>query len=402
MYEIPVKLSGYEHTYTLQFDFYVDSFVSVLDGLIPDTILLSFPFLKTIEQCPPLGLTPLYAALIDQKRNPIGFYYFQIKFFKAKESFKKDEEDDFFCKLHLRLKSLVATLVEFNTLVCGNLLLSGPYGFYLTQTHQLHSGLIYQHVIEEIQGWLKSKGKDTNVILVKDCFETGRIFDGSTYHSFEIQPNMILNVLPHWNSFDDYLEDLLSKYRVRAKRALKAAKEIVCHEVQEEELKSIQGQLYDLYRQTATHAEFNLIDLHPQYFYQLKKNLGEKFHVITYTLHGRLVAFYTIIEDHDIDEAHFLGIDEKLNKPHQIYLNILFDIVKNSIHRRQKQTRFSRTALEIKSSIGAKPHPLTCYIKHRNVMNNTFVPYVLEFLNNKQEWLPRHPFKSPEVSRASE
>ena len=398
MNDIPIKFSGYHHTYTLRVDFKVKVFSDLLKELAPSTALLNEPFLQSVEDCPPVGLTPVYAALLDHHRRPIGFYCFQIKFFKAQESIKLGQDEDFFCRLHLRLKTLVATLVEFNTLVCGNLLLSGPYGFYISSDYFDQRGLIYQHVIEEMQGWLKSNSRDTNVILVKDCFEDGRILSGSTYHSFEIQPNMILDIANHWKCFDDYMEDLLSKYRVRAKRARKAASGIVVKEITESEVQSCQDAMYRLYKQTATHAEFNLIDLHPNYFYTLKKNLKDTFHVYTYSLNGELIAFYTVIEDGDVDEAHFLGINESLNKPHQVYLNILFDILNYAILRQQKQIRFSRTALEIKSSVGAKPHTLTCYIKHRNVMNNTFVPYLLEFLNEKKEWLPRHPFKTLELS----
>ena len=39
---------------------------------------------------------------------------------------------------------------------------------------------------------------------------------------------------------------------------------------------------------------------------------------------------------------------------------------------------------------------MTCYIKHRRVINNTFVPYVLDFLNQKTNYVIRHPFKESE------
>jgi hypothetical protein len=39
------------------------------------------------------------------------------------------------------------------------------------------------------------------------------------------------------------------------------------------------------------HAEFNLIDLHEDYFYQLKKNLGDQCHFYTYSVDGEIIAF---------------------------------------------------------------------------------------------------------------
>ena len=397
MNEFPIKIAGFDDTFLLRICFEIDAFEEILNQLPNKGTLLSYPFLKAIESSAPDGLKPIYAILSDQKNNPIGFYYFQVKYFKANQSVRFDDDEDFFCRLHVKLKSLVANLVEFNTLVCGNLLLSGPYGMVTSPTFEKQKGLIYQYVIEEVQDWLRSKNIDTNVILVKDFFSDQTILDESTFHRFEIQPNMILDHHKEWNTFDDYLNSLHSKYRIRARRAMKAAIHVVRKELGIEETLKLNDQLYQLYKFTATHAEFNLIDLHADYFYQLKKNLGDRCHIYTYTIDEKIVAFYTILEDGDESEAHFLGINEEENKKYQIYLNILFDIIRASILLGKKQTRFSRTALEIKSSVGATPHALVCYIKHRKVINNTFVPYLLDFLTQNQDWVQRHPFKDHEV-----
>lgn len=396
MNRIPIKIAGHDSTYSLMISFQVDSIKGMMAQLPHSGTLISYPFLKAIETSAPDGLKPVYAILNDPSDQPIGFYYFQIKYFKANQSVRFGQDEDFFCRLHVRLKSMVANLVEFNTLVCGNLLLSGPYGIILTPEFKNDQGLIYQHIIEEMQGWLRSENIDTNVILVKDFFQDQTILDESTFHRFEIQPNMILEHHPSWRSFDDYMHSLHSKYRVRARRALKAASHVTRKELTTEETLSLNGTLYQLYKCTATHAEFNLIDLHEDYFYQLKKNLGDQCHIYTYCIDSTVVAFYTILEDGDEAEAHFLGIDEDENKKYQLYLNILFDIIKSNIEMHKSQTRFSRTALEIKSSVGARPYPLVCYIKHRKVINNTFVPYLLDFLNQNPTWVQRHPFKESE------
>ncbi|MEP7324134.1 MAG: GNAT family N-acetyltransferase [Saprospiraceae bacterium] len=396
MNEIPIKIAGYSHTFSLAISFKLDQVYDKVLKLPDCGIFLGYSFLKTIEDCPPDGLRPVYAVLSDQHQHVIGFYYFQIKYFRASQSVRFGEDDDIFCKLHARLKSLVVNLVEFNTLVCGNLLLSGPYGVINCFEYEKHKGLIYQHVIEEMQGWLRAKDIDTNVILVKDFFRQEHILDESTFHKFEIQPNMMVKHHDSWTCFDDYMNELHSKYRVRARRAIKAATPIVRKELTTAETYQLNDTIFELYKCTSTHADFNLIDLHKDYFYQLKKNLGDQCHFYTYSVDGRIIAFYTIIEDGMEAEAHFLGINEDENKKYQIYLNILFDILRVSITLGKSATRFSRTALEIKSSVGAVPHSLTCYIKHRKVINNTFVPYLLDFLNQKKDWVQRHPFKESE------
>ncbi len=392
--EIPIRLSGFNTLFALKLSFHIQDFKSELNEFDHTSTLLSYDYLRTIECCPPDGLTSAYAILFDDRHKVIGFYYFQVKYFKGQQSMRFVANPDLFCRLHLSLKSMVASLVEFNTLIGGNLLLSGPYGYCLDQDYQEKSGLIYQHIIEEMQGWLKSQGIDTSIVLIKDFFEQDMPLQDSIYYPFQLEPTMILDLKPEWKTFESYLNDLHSKYRIRARRAIKMGAGIERRELNLEEITFNQHILFGLYKQTATNAEFNLVDLHPNYFIQLKNNLKDKFHLYTYCKDGRILAFYTIIEDGDSDEAHFLGIDEDLNKQYQVYLNILFDLIRHAIGRGQRQIRFSRTALEIKSSVGAIPHALTCFIKHRKVINNTFVPYLLDFLNPSHDWVPRHPFKT--------
>lgn len=389
---IQVGIAGHSGLFEVKLSFKIKDCREYLDRLPAGSTLVSHDFLASIEHCPPFGLKPAYAVLLDGTGKVIGFYYFQVIYFKASQSIRLNQDQDFFCRLHKSLKGMVTNLVEFNTLVGGNLLLSGPYGSILDPEFLSKEGLIYQHILEEMQGWLRSQGIDTSVTLVKDFPSQDKFFEESTYHSFEVEPNMILNLGP-WNEFEDYLDSLLSKYRVRAKRALKAASALQKKELSEDEIAGCNGHLFGLYKCTATGADFNLLDLDPEYFLELKKNLGNRFHLYTYTLDDKPVAFYTVIEDGENQEAHYLGIDEALNKKYQLYLNVLFDLIRCAIQRKKKAIRFSRTALEIKSSVGALAHPLTCYIKHRKVINNTFVPYLVDFLNQKQEWVPRHPFK---------
>ncbi len=394
MTQVPIKIPGYANPFYITVGFQVDEIKSEIRDLSIPTTLLDYPFLKAIEVCPPQGLTPIYLILFNEDYQPIGFYYFQVKYFKASESVRRGEtENDFFCRLHKKLTGLVKNLVEFNTLVCGNLLISGPVGYFLKNEYRTSESLIYQYLIEEVQGWLRSNNTDTNVTLVKDFYDTNKPLENSTYHSFTIQPSMMMDIQNHWDSFDAYLEDLLSKYRVRAKRAIKAASRLKRTEINLEEIIECNHELYELYKQTSTNAEFNLFDLHPEYFIELKKQLGDQFHLYTYRLNGQLIAFFTTIEDDSECEAHFLGIDESKNKEYQIYLNILFEIIRQSIKLKKCRVRFSRTALEIKSSVGAIPITLTCYIKHRKVINNTFVPFIIDFLGQNLPWIPRHPFK---------
>ena len=136
-----------------------------------------------------------------------------------------------------------------------------------------------------------------------------------------------------------------------------------------------------------------MVVLNETYLLGLKQQLGEQFRVFAYFHEGRLVAFYSTIHNHEELDAHFLGYEKALNHDFQLYLNILYDIVKIGIAGGCDRIVFARTALEIKSSIGATARELWCYLRHQNAIANKFAGTLLDYLKPVEEWLPRHPFK---------
>jgi hypothetical protein len=53
----------------------------------------------------------------------------------------------------------------------------------------------------------------------------------------------------------------------------------------------------------------------------------------------------------------------------------------------------SRTALEIKSSVGAEAHSMVLYLKANNSILNLGVSKALSYLKPDEKWVPRSPFK---------
>jgi hypothetical protein len=100
-------------------------------------------------------------------------------------------------------------------------------------------------------------------------------------------------------------------------------------------------------------------------------------------------------------DAHFLGVDASYNREHQVYLNILYDLVNLGIESQSERIDFARTALEIKSSVGAVSQDLLCFFKHRNTISSKFIQVVFDNLNPKEEWQPRQPFKVDKASVSS-
>jgi predicted N-acyltransferase len=290
-------------------------------------------------------------------------------------------------------------------LICGNLLLTGKHGYYFVPgTDENIAAEIVRQTFDLTQNLLeREQGKHFHIHMHKDypCKEKDNaiapVLKNASYHSFTIQPAMYMRLPESWKNFDDYLEEMQSKYRVRARRAAKKGEELQKKSLSLSEIEALNDEIYALYKGIANNVGFNAFTLHPNYFLGLKKSLGEKFQLIGLFLEGKLVAFFTCIFNGIELEAHFLGLDHDINREYQVYLNILYSIIDMAIYHRMKSINFARTALEIKSSVGAVPCELNIYLRHRNRLSGSVLKFVYEKLTPSEEWQPRSPFKDMDI-----
>ena len=91
--------------------------------------------------------------------------------------------------------------------------------------------------------------------------------------------------------------------------------------------------------------------------------------------------------------TYFLGYDASIQREKMLYLNMLYDIIAYSINKGFKEIIFARTALEIKSAVGAKPQEMFGFIKHSNPILNYTLEKLLYCLEPEVVWQERNPFK---------
>lgn len=358
-------------------------------------LFLQKKYLKAIENCPPEGMQ--FAYLTFYKENQAcGIAYAQIFKFSTYESLKhhrsfNNEKDRF-----LSIKKWFARQIEFHSIVCGNVLMTGEYGFHFDnqsfskaeQFEIVNQGLV------QLKAALTQKGIHTKVTLFKDFSTDNRQeVENDTFGEFKIQPNMIIDIDANWEKFEDYLAAMSSKYRTRAKRAFKKGKAITKRELELVDIQANEAKIFELYESIVESAGFNGIRLPQNYFTNLKQELGDIFKVIGYYKEEKLIGFYTVFLEDQFIESHYLGIDQNENQECQVYLNMLYDMIRMGIYHQVKRIFLARTALEIKSSVGAKPYDLYFYMKHDNTVLNPFVKRAFDIFNPQEEWTQRSPFK---------
>ena len=376
-------------------------------------IFLSPDFQRVLKQTPPFGFQFCYLTF-HKKEQFVGFVACQIKNFDASESLNFDGQQNY---ILLAVRKWLARRVHFQTLIVGNLLLTGENSYWFD--NQLVTDEDKNNFLSNGIQFVKKALSEENIfiksVFIKDFFEPQKSLITEGYNEFQVEPNFIMPIHAVWHSFEHYLEALSSKYRVRAKRAFKKLQGIEKKEFNEERIIANKLKINALYRNIADKSSFNLVDLNEDYFVEMKRQLGDKFRFFGYYTNAKnesvtasgawqeggdnnnsspeLVGFFTTIQNGEVLEAHFLGYDESLNHSHQIYLNFLFDIIKNGIDNQSKSIVFARTAHEIKSSVGAQAHDMYLYMRHENPIINRLLPYFLKILSPREDWQPRQPFK---------
>ncbi len=204
---------------------------------------------------------------------------------------------------------------------------------------------------------------------------------------------MIFNIKDSWHSFDDYLADLNKKYRDQYKRARKKSDSLHKQKMSLVEIQKHETEIHDLYRNVAQKAAFNTFYLGENHFEIFKKNLKDHFLFYGYFSDGKLIGFNTLIKNGADIDTYFLGYDENCQKEKMLYLNMLYDMIAYSINKKYSRIIFARTALEIKSSVGAKAVNMFGLIKHNNPILNVLVSKTFHYFEPKIEWQERNPFK---------
>lgn len=363
-------------------------------------VFLQRRYLHVLEQNAPEGMRFGYIVYYSG-HDPVGVALCQIKNFKGDANIQELNGDEkevcFFNGLAKWMKRRVAGFMTADVLICGNLLLTGQHAYYFDPQKVSHEQAlqVLEKSMQQAAKQLERQPVKIPVILFKDLPPEDQTASDSLakrgYVQFCIQPNMTMK-LPY-RSFDEYLSAMSTKYRTRAKRAFKKGEEIRKQEMSHADIQRELPRIYALYHDIANNAGFNMVDLNINYLAALKQDFGDHFQMIGYYINDQLAAFYTTIRNNHELEAHFLGYDKSLNHDYQLYLNILYDIIRCGIEGGADEIVFARTALEIKSSVGAVAHDLNCYLRHQNNLVNRFTGTLLDYLKPVEEWQARHPFK---------
>jgi len=332
-------------------------------------VYFSKSFLKAFERSNP-QIEFKYITIADAEKNTIALAVVQVISLSVEGTLKNIKVASlirkllglFFCNEHIKI------------LFCGNVFLSGEHGI------RCSDGVSKDEIMSQIGTALDAVAANTkplHAIFIKDFKEESlkntRQFLKFGYSEINVEPNMIVQLDLKWKTFEDYKNILKSKYRVKANKADSSSSSLKTRLFTEHDFETYKEELQALYQNTIDNASFNAQVLNLNTYIHLRASFKDDFIVKAYFLEDKLVGFLTALVNKNTLDAHFIGLDYRLNKSHAIYPRILNDYVRLGIEKQVSSIDLGRTASEIKTTIGAIPLELSCYIKHKNPFLNSLI-----------------------------
>ena len=352
-----------------------------------------------------------YLEALEKHNSHLSFYYIVLKNENEKaialanvqiinfqlEGIEKDTSSIFkkITSIGKRL-TIIPKEKPLKIINCGNTFVSGEHGIFIKKGE--NKRLILRKISKGILHHTENSNQKNpiDIFMMKD-FRTESLpitkeLISMGYYDFNIEPNLILKINPKWLNFEDYLTALKTKFRVKAKKAMKLSNDLVTKEISVLNFDEHLLKMTELYKKVVTKAAFNLGEFNLQTYKSLKAKLGHSYILKSYWIDDKMVGFMSGMINKNHLDAHFVGIDYELNKQYAIYQRMLYDYIKTAIDNKIEVLNFGRTASEIKSSVGAEPQDLTVYIRHKKSIRNKFLKLFLLKIQ-PSEFNQKFPFK---------
>ncbi|MEZ0218095.1 MAG: GNAT family N-acetyltransferase [Rariglobus sp.] len=381
--------------------------VDYLDGTRWDavaahgSVFLQRDRLRLLETHGPENITPRYAMLFRGDR-PVAILAAQIitvtgDRFQAGKPAANLRPSAMLRRVFAPAVKTARNRYKERMLVAGSLLAWGCHGVAFApdeDTPALWAGIA--EALYRIRRSERLTGQ-TDFTMVKDLtaanpgVESLRRF---SYRPLETDPDMVLDLKPAWRTYDDYLAALDAKYRRKVKDQGKKLTSAGCTVELLHDLSPHTDRLHELYLAVQSNASVKLVTLRPGYLVALSKLAGPDFRCTVVKRGDKIIGFVTSLRDGGTAVGYYIGFDRAAAEEGlPVYLRLLHATIADAIAWRSSRLSLGRTALEPKAGLGARPDPMTVWMRHRVPAMNWLLRSMLGAVPHG-EAPERNPFKT--------
>jgi hypothetical protein len=214
------------------------------------------------------------------------------------------------------------------------------------------------------------------------------------YRAMETEPNMVLTLDPAWRDYEGYLAALDTDYRRKVRQQVKKLSAAGCTVERLDDLGAHEQRLQELYLSVQGNASVRLVTMRPTYLRELARAAGENFRCTVIRRGADVIGFVTTVRDGETAIGYYIGFDRAAAAEGlPIYLQLLHATIANAIEWRCTRLSLGRTALEPKAGLGARPEPMSVWVRHRVPAFNWLLRGLLETVPHA-EAPERSPFKT--------
>ena len=274
--------------------------------------------------------------------------------------------------------------------------------FLLVQVTECASPLSASHSISVIPGNDRKKlitkigaavnsiarTQRSSLLVVRDFLTADRNdFDTLLSNGYNLVSNMPLaRIRVRWNSYEEYLSSMRSRYRKDVKRRLRRATK----SGQEVRVLESFGAQSDLWVEQARTVQENTKGfkreiLPPGYYENMDTKLGDKSLLVAAKRDGRIVAHGMVLHDDSDTIATYFGRDR--GPASQEWFHLVNEVIRIGIDRKSKYINLGLGSYDAKSNVGADVEPLFVYSKS----TITWVNWLMRLVPRTME----HPVKEP-------
>lgn len=364
------------------------------------SVFMQRDILRTIENHGPANMEPRY-AMVFRGAEPVAALASQIVSITPDHFGRPASRPSPSRRLLKRtlapFSRRASALASQRMLVGGNLLSWGFHGVAFADARR--AGDVWPGIAEalyRIRRAARLSGQ-TNLVMVKDARTDQAGIDALRRYSYrpvETEPNMVLAIPESWQSYEDYLAALDAKRRSSAKALDKKLSAAGCSVELLSDLDRDAARLHELYLAVHDRASIRLVTLPAEYFPALARAAGDGFRCTVIRRADRILGFVTTVRDGDTAVGYYIGFDRtEAETGLPLYLRLLHATIADAIHWRCRQLSLGRTALEPKAGLGAKPEPMSIWVRHRLPSINWLMRGVVGAIRH-DEPPERNPFKA--------
>ncbi len=183
-----------------------------------------------------------------------------------------------------------------------------------------------------------------------------------------------------WETFDDYIGAMRTKYRHQLKKDQKAGAGLEFALL--DCFADLAPRATALYRNVVAHATATLQVADERFFAAVSDFEQARLLVARVRGSGELVGINLLLFGDAVMHNVYVGFDYEQNKKYRIYFNLFEQSLRAAMERKCRLAYFGQTSYDFKARLGANPFPLTAYMKHR-------IGYVHKMLQaNKDQMFP--------------